>query len=74
MTPSLGVMKAKSRDMFEPKLPIDLQEAIDLIGFGTIDKIILDYSEPWWPVGYYDGFAFMNKVITFNFINLFGAS
>ena len=63
MTPSLGVLKAKSRDMFEPKLPAEFQETIDLIGFGTVDKIFLDYPEPWWPVGHYKGFSFINKVL-----------
>ena len=46
VTTSLGVMKVKARDMFTPALPDDKLKAIDLIGFGTINKIFLEFAKP----------------------------
>ena len=45
-TGSLGILKAKGRDLFEPTLPDDKLKAIDTIGFGIVDKIYLEFSEP----------------------------
>ncbi|KAM0187307.1 hypothetical protein ACHAPI_011220 [Fusarium lateritium] len=44
----LGVLKDSSSDLFVPRLPTEKQEAIDRLGFGTLDKVFAIYSEPWW--------------------------
>lgn len=44
---SLGVLKA-SKLLFEPRLPKLHTQAIDAMGFGTIDKIYMQFEEPWW--------------------------
>ena len=44
-TGSLGVLKEKGRDIFDPQLPNDKLQAIDRIGFGTVDKIYLEFSD-----------------------------
>ncbi|KAF1736170.1 putative polyamine oxidase 4 [Beauveria bassiana] len=45
----LGVLKdGLENAMFAPSLPADKQEAIERLGFGTLDKIFAIYSWPWW--------------------------
>lgn len=45
----LGVLKDSSKDaLFVPSLPADKQEAIERLGFGTLDKMFAIYSSPWW--------------------------
>lgn len=44
---SLGVLKS-SKSMFQPHLPNNHQLAIDSMGFGTIDKIFMQFEQPWW--------------------------
>jgi N1-acetylpolyamine oxidase len=45
----LGVLKDSNKDgLFAPELPAGKQEAIDHLGFGTLDKIFATYSRPWW--------------------------
>ncbi|KAI0108710.1 amine oxidase [Nemania sp. FL0031] len=45
----LGVLKDGGRDgLFVPNLPADKQEAVESLGFGTLDKIFAIYSRPWW--------------------------
>jgi len=45
----LGVLKDSCRDaLFTPTLPTEKQEAVDSLGFGTLDKIFAIYSSPWW--------------------------
>lgn len=36
------------KPLFTPILPSDKLEAIHSLGFGTLDKIFLVYSHPWW--------------------------
>ncbi|XP_076070045.1 uncharacterized protein LOC143041837 isoform X2 [Oratosquilla oratoria] len=48
VTPSLGYLKAHS-ELFSPPLPPSMSQAIHDIGFGTINKIHLEFSEAWWP-------------------------
>ena len=48
VTVSLGVLKTAS-DMFIPKLPQRKLDAIDKLGFGVVDKVILSFDEP--PMG-----------------------
>ncbi|KAI1148394.1 amine oxidase [Nemania diffusa] len=45
----LGVLKDSDKDgLFVPKLPADKQEAVERLGFGTLDKVFAVYSKPWW--------------------------
>ena len=44
----LGVLKDHSSGIFEPSLPPDKQEAIQKLGYGTLDKIFLIFDNPWW--------------------------
>ncbi|OAL53592.1 amine oxidase [Pyrenochaeta sp. DS3sAY3a] len=45
----LGVLKDSSKDgLFVPRLPADKQDAIERLGFGTLDKMFATYSQPWW--------------------------
>ncbi|XP_029660903.1 spermine oxidase-like [Formica exsecta] len=48
VTCSLGYLKENYRNMFQPPLPNRLSVAIEDLGFGTINKIFLDFGEPWW--------------------------
>ncbi|XP_077274574.1 uncharacterized protein LOC143904120 isoform X2 [Temnothorax americanus] len=48
VTCSLGYLKENHRKMFQPLLPSRLTVAIEDLGFGTINKIFLDFGEPWW--------------------------
>lgn len=51
VTCSLGYLKENHRKMFQPLLPNRLSVAIEDLGFGTINKIFLDFGEPWWQRG-----------------------
>jgi len=44
----LGVLKTDSI-AFEPPLPASKQTAIHAMGFGVLDKIIIQFREPFWP-------------------------
>ena len=60
VTVSLGVLKAKAESLFEPKLPDRKLEAIRKLGFGTVDKIYIEFDEPWWePEAMGSGYAFL---------------
>lgn len=48
VTCSLGYLKENHQKMFQPLLPSHLSIAIENLGFGTINKIFLDFDEPWW--------------------------
>lgn len=48
-TPSLGVLKEKHGQLFEPQLPIQKQNAIEKLGIGAVMKIMLLFDKPWWP-------------------------
>ncbi|KAI9853484.1 MAG: hypothetical protein M1824_001214 [Vezdaea acicularis] len=45
----LGVLKAKSVD-FEPPLPGWKEQAIERLGFGTLNKVILVYDSAFWDI------------------------
>lgn len=40
--------KLRPAPFFTPPLPAEKTEAITSLGFGTLDKIFLVYSKPWW--------------------------
>ncbi|XP_071547521.1 uncharacterized protein [Panulirus ornatus] len=47
VTSSIGYLKAHP-ELFIPSLPKRLQKAITSVGYGTIDKIFLEYEDAWW--------------------------
>ncbi|KAI5107342.1 hypothetical protein C0J45_2980, partial [Silurus meridionalis] len=49
VTVSLGVLKQQARTMFEPALPKSKLDAIERLGFGTVDKIFLCFTKRFWP-------------------------
>ncbi|KAK6635766.1 hypothetical protein RUM44_001020 [Polyplax serrata] len=51
VTSSLGVLKSSHKSMFHPPLPNNHLQAIELLGFGVLNKIFLIYDEPWWHPG-----------------------
>ena len=48
VTVPLGVLKAGSI-RFDPPLPDTKQEAIDQLGWGAFEKVVLAFDEPLWP-------------------------
>ncbi|XP_069688815.1 uncharacterized protein [Periplaneta americana] len=48
LTCSLGYLKENYEDLFEPRLPLPMIQAIEDMGFATINKIFLLYKKPWW--------------------------
>ncbi|XP_011142812.2 uncharacterized protein LOC105185188 isoform X2 [Harpegnathos saltator] len=48
VTCSLGVLKHVHEKMFDPPLPRIMKCAIENLGFGVVNKIILRYDAPWW--------------------------
>ncbi|MEM6295158.1 MAG: FAD-dependent oxidoreductase [Myxococcota bacterium] len=50
VTVPLGVLKSGGL-AFDPPLPAQKRDAIERIGFGTLEKIILSWEEPWWGTG-----------------------
>jgi spermine oxidase len=49
VTCSLGFLKKNMRTFFTPELPPVKQELIKSIGFGTVNKIVLQFEQPFWP-------------------------
>ncbi|KAJ8963210.1 hypothetical protein NQ318_018676 [Aromia moschata] len=47
-TPSIGVLKQRALSMFNPRLPINKLEAIDVIGIGAVAKVVMLFSSNWW--------------------------
>lgn len=47
-TVSLGVLKKYHSDLFEPRLPRYKIDTIEGIGFGTVDKIFVEFTKPFW--------------------------
>ena len=49
VTASLGVLKEHHQKMFTPELPIEKKNAIEGLSFGVVNKIYLEFKEPFWP-------------------------
>lgn len=47
-TVSLGVLKECHLSLFEPHLPSFKIDSIDGLSFGTVDKIFIEFSKPFW--------------------------
>lgn len=48
VTCSLGFLKHNADQLFLPRLPLSKRNAIEALGFGTVDKIFLKFEKPWW--------------------------
>ncbi len=48
VTVPLGVLKLKSID-FSPALPVDIQQAIDHLAVGAVEKVALKFPKSFWP-------------------------
>ncbi|XP_045424710.1 peroxisomal N(1)-acetyl-spermine/spermidine oxidase [Lemur catta] len=48
VTVPLGFLKERLDTFFDPPLPTEKAEAIQKIGFGTNNKIFLEFEEPFW--------------------------
>ena len=48
VTCSLGFLKRTAHHMFKPLLLNDKLAAIHRMGFGTVNKIFLEFDHPWW--------------------------
>ncbi|MGY4649355.1 FAD-dependent oxidoreductase [Mycobacterium sp. URHB0021] len=48
VTVPLGVLKARTID-FDPPLPEAKRQAIERLGFGVLDKVVLAFGQPFWP-------------------------
>jgi polyamine oxidase len=70
ITLPLGVLKA-NRVKFEPELPVEKQRAIQRLGMGVFDKILLKFPEQFWPSSSdFIGFLTENYESSFVFLNL----
>nr|XP_024218334.1 peroxisomal N(1)-acetyl-spermine/spermidine oxidase isoform X2 [Halyomorpha halys] len=49
VTVSLGVLKERSKTLFDPPLPDYKRKAIAGLGIGTVNKIYLQFPYTWWP-------------------------
>lgn len=50
VTSSLGFLKQSHKKMFHPPLPSDKVEVIENLGFGVMDKIILEFERSFWDL------------------------
>lgn len=48
VTVSLGFLKQHHETLFKPQLPQVKRELINSIGFGTVNKIVLEFERPFW--------------------------
>ncbi|XP_018563572.1 spermine oxidase [Anoplophora glabripennis] len=56
-TPSLGVLKASYKSLFEPSLPADKVAAIRNFGFGATFKVAFHFPKTWWNASELYGFV-----------------
>lgn len=55
-TGSLGVLKETYKTLFQPRLPSIKANAIEGLTLGTVDKIYLEFADPFWPSDW-EGFS-----------------
>ena len=67
LTTPLGVLKSKSIT-FEPDLPVWKRKAIERLGFGTLNKVILVFEKPFWNVNQ-DMIGLLRDATTTNSLN-----
>lgn len=60
VTTSLGVLKEKHHQLFNPPLPPKKVSAIEGLVLGTVDKIYLEFEKPFWDKGW-EGFSLLWK-------------
>ncbi|CAG0882958.1 unnamed protein product [Cyprideis torosa] len=51
ITIPLGALKVNHSYMFLPDLPTWKSEAIDKIGWGKVNKLFMEWDDPWWAQG-----------------------
>ncbi|PWN33288.1 FAD/NAD(P)-binding domain-containing protein, partial [Meira miltonrushii] len=49
VTLPLAVLKSKQKALFEPALEQERQEVINRVNVGNLNKVLLHYTQPWWP-------------------------
>ncbi len=54
-TPSLGVLKDRHTTLFSPQLPDRKVSAIEHSEYGSLEKILLEFEQPFWDTS--DNFA-----------------
>lgn len=59
-TVSLGVLKKRHWGLFDPILPQSKIDSIESIGFGTVDKIYVEFTKPFWDANW-EGISFLWK-------------
>lgn len=57
ITVSLGVLKKHYKHWFKPDLPKNVSQAIEDMGFATINKVFLQFENAWWDD--VEGFQFI---------------
>lgn len=68
----LGVLKSTWETLFKPQLSPKKANAVKNLGFGTVNKIFLKFSEKWWPDNC-KGFSFVwNDEDKLNILDGFG--
>ncbi|KAM3863239.1 peroxisomal N(1)-acetyl-spermine/spermidine oxidase [Diretmus argenteus] len=50
LTVPLGYLKKHHSTLFHPPLPFHKQHSVQRMGFGTNNKIIVEFDSPWWDV------------------------
>jgi spermine oxidase len=50
VTTSLGVLKERHSTLFQPMLPTWKRAAIQHMEYGSLEKVFLEYLQPFWPV------------------------
>ncbi|PIK36265.1 hypothetical protein BSL78_26892, partial [Apostichopus japonicus] len=48
VTSSLGFLKHNSQTLFQPSLPDDKLRSMQKLGFGVVNKVQLQYNQPFW--------------------------
>ena len=68
ITLPLGILKSRlsPKSLFDPELPKKKQQAINRLGYGTLDKIFLIYSNAWWDKEPYAAFFKTGKRLAAN--------